>query len=59
MSTDSEIDYEQLASATEAYREVINALVQGLVSDGFTDREARIITAGMFASKIEDMKEED
>lgn len=46
------IDYEQLAQGIEEAREAIRALVAGLREDGFTDREARAIAAGIFANKI-------
>ena len=45
-------DYNELAGAVEDFREIINALVAGLISDGFTDREARALVAGFWASRI-------
>jgi hypothetical protein len=49
-------DYNELANAVEEFREVINALVAGLITDGFTDREARALVAGFWASRIKDNK---
>lgn len=43
------INYEELAQGIEQMREMIRAMVAGLVADGFTDEQARAIIAGMFA----------
>lgn len=45
---ESILDYEDLARATDALREMVNAMVAGLVSDGFTNEQARDIVAGSF-----------
>lgn len=50
--------YLELAAGVDEVREVARALVAGFKADGFTDREAHAITAGIFASKIE-QEEED
>lgn len=52
------IDYTELAKTVDAFREAVNALVAGLVSDGFTDREARGLVAGFWASRIEGAQNE-
>lgn len=54
MSSDPEtpttgFDYEGLAESVEQLREVVAAMVAGLVADGFTDREARQIIAASVA----------
>jgi hypothetical protein len=51
-STVTPSDYNELARQSEQVREIVSALVAGLVHDGFTDREARTIVAGIFGSKI-------
>lgn len=43
-------DYALLAAQVEGMREILSALVAGLVKDGFTDREARQIIAGSFGT---------
>lgn len=55
----SQSEYIKLAEAVDEVRETVRALVAALVQDGFTDREARTIAAGVFASKIERPEEEE
>lgn len=43
-------DYTHLVSAVDSLREIVKATVAMLVDEGFTDREAREITAGMWRS---------
>lgn len=52
-SETTSVDYSQLAQSVEEFREIINALVAGLVTDGFTDREARALVAGFWATRIQ------
>lgn len=47
------INFEELAQAVEGMREVMQVFVAGLVADGFTDKEARSIIAGLFAARAE------
>lgn len=51
---DSPVDFNELAQGIEQMLEVTRALVAALKEDGFTDREARMITASLFASKAVD-----
>lgn len=44
------INYSDLAQSVDAMREMVRALVAGLVDDGFTDEQARTIVAGIFGS---------
>lgn len=46
-------DYEAVAEAIDQMRELVGALVASLVHDGFTDREARVIVAELFATRLE------
>jgi len=46
----SGFDYAALATGVDQLREALRAMVAGIVADGFTDREARVIVAGMFAT---------
>lgn len=46
------VDFLALAKANDELREVLAASVAGLVADGFTDREARAIIAGMWSSNV-------
>jgi len=48
------IDYEDLANNVEAMREIMRALVAGLVADGFTDEQARAIVTEMVTKKDDD-----
>lgn len=41
------IDFEDLAQATESMREVLGVMVAGLVTDGFTDEQARAIVTSL------------
>lgn len=52
------LDFEALAAAVDALRELVNAMVAGLTRDGFTEEQARIIATGVFAS-IEGGKPDD
>ena len=45
------IDFVALAEGLEELREAMSAMVSGLVQDGFTDREARAIIAGVLGYK--------
>jgi hypothetical protein len=51
------IDYEALAKSTEQVRECLAVMVAGLIQDGFTEKQARMIVAGMWA--MDDDDEED
>lgn len=44
----------EIAAAVDQTREIVNAIVAALREDGFTDREARIITAAIFQSRLEE-----
>lgn len=39
-----------LAEAIDEMRETVNAVVQGLISDGFDEDQARTIATGIFGS---------
>ncbi len=52
------LDYGLLANGVEQLREALNAAVAGLVADGFTDREARMIIAGLMASQASQDEQE-
>lgn len=54
MTEPNPIDYSALAKGVEQMRECVNSLVAGLKSDGFTDREARIIVASLFSHDIKE-----
>lgn len=41
------VDYAQLAADVDTFREVVSAIVAGLISDGFTDRQARALVTGV------------
>lgn len=45
-------DYGELANGVDQMRETMAALVAGLIHDGFTDREARMIVAGVVAAQM-------
>lgn len=49
-------DYSELAKSIEQTREVLRAVVAGLVADGFTDEQARSLVVSMMehASKAGD-----
>lgn len=47
----STIDYTEIAALLDDLRETCRAVVAGLMEDGFTDREAHAICAGVFASR--------
>lgn len=42
------LDYTELAKNIDTMREILGAAVAGLMDDGFTEGQARTITAGMF-----------
>lgn len=44
------LNYESLAQSVEQVREVMKAMVAGLVADGFSDEQARDIIAGLWRS---------
>lgn len=52
MTQQAGLDYEELAQNMDEMREVVRAMVVGLMSDGFLEVEARAIVAGIFASNI-------
>lgn len=52
-------EYLELARGVDEIREMTRALVAGFVQDGFTDREARAITAGIFANRVEQPRDEE
>ena len=43
-------DWQQIAAGIEQMRETVRAIVAALIADGFTDREARAMTAAMFTN---------
>lgn len=51
-------DFLRLADGVDHMREVLRVMVAGLVSDGFTDREARAIIASVFKAKLDGEEEE-
>lgn len=46
------VDYLQLAADVDTFREMMGVYVAGLVMDGFKDREARALIAGVFSNHI-------
>lgn len=49
------VDYQELAVGIDEMREAIRAMVAGLVEDGFTDEQARIVVvAGLSFTQEED-----
>lgn len=42
------MDFNEFAAHLDVVREVLRAQVAGLVQDGFSEEQARAITAGMF-----------
>jgi hypothetical protein len=48
------VDFHEVAQGVDEFREVVRALVAGLIADGFTEREARALVAGFWASRIKD-----
>lgn len=51
--TEEDMDYNLLAATIDQIREMVMALVQALVNEGFTQREARALVAGAFATRTE------
>lgn len=47
------LDFRKLAVDVDQFRECMRALVAGLVTDGFTEREARALVAGVFAGNVD------
>jgi uncharacterized membrane protein YebE (DUF533 family) len=41
------MDFDELAKAIEEMREVLRAMVAGLVADGFTDEQARALVVSV------------
>lgn len=41
-------DFNQLAAGVDELREALQAMVAGLVADGFTDEQARDIISGLW-----------
>lgn len=54
MSKYTPVDYIKLASGLDEMREVVQAMVAGFAADGFTEREARQIVAGIFQNMSDD-----
>jgi hypothetical protein len=52
-------DFALLADTSDQLREAVQALVAGLIRDGFTDREARAIVAGLFSLHTQNDKGEE
>lgn len=46
------VDFNEVAAGTEEFREVIGAMVAGLMTDGFTLDQARGAVAGFWASMV-------
>jgi uncharacterized membrane protein YebE (DUF533 family) len=44
-----EANYQALAEGIDEMREMVRAMIAGLVADGFSDEQARAIVAGFFA----------
>lgn len=55
----SDIDFNEIAEVVDQLRETCRAVVAGLMDDGFTEREARAICAGVFAMRSDERSEED
>lgn len=53
----SGIDYNVLANAMDEMREVLRSMVAGLMTDGFTKREAHAIVAKMMGYPPEEEEE--
>lgn len=47
----------QLAEAVEQMKELVNVIVQGFVAEGFTDREARMLTVRLMCNTYPDEEE--
>lgn len=52
------LDYEALASGMDQLRETLKIMVAGLVEDGFSEDQARMIVTGLFAPANEDSEED-
>lgn len=46
-------DYNDIIGNIETVREAIGGIVAGLIADGFTETQARIITTGLFHALLE------
>jgi hypothetical protein len=46
------VDFDHVAQVVDELSEIMKSMVNRLVSDGFTDREARAIIAGSLAANI-------
>lgn len=53
------VDYVEVADGIDDLRETMRAAVAGLVSDGFTKREAHALLAGIFATRIKTEEEDN
>jgi hypothetical protein len=47
---DSNVDFEALAAGVAEMREAVRAMVAGLMTDGFSEEQARDIVAGIWRS---------
>lgn len=52
-------DYEAVAGVVDVIREFAHIAVAGLITDGFTDAEARAVVAGWMASMIPQREAEE
>jgi uncharacterized membrane protein YebE (DUF533 family) len=50
-------DFAELAANMEEFREVLRAMVAGLVAEGFEDEQARTIVTGLFRVMGKDPEE--
>lgn len=55
----ADINYTEIATAVENLREMARAVVAGLMTDGFTDREAHAITARVLSTPPSDEADPD
>lgn len=44
----TDLDYQELADGLDEMREVLRAMVSGLVADGFSEQQARDIATSVF-----------
>ena len=56
--TDAAKQYEDLADALDEVREELGAMVAGLVSEGFTDEQARWLVVGAMTLHLNKSKTE-
>ena len=48
------INYEELAKSVEEMREIFQAMVNGLMADGFTEEQARALVVEITTRKVDD-----